>query len=79
MEDEKGQIGVFKRLVAAVRQHHEAGNGIHTELLQEADDLLKKIEGMPHKPVGDELPPVEEPDFKQDLSEATEGHVGSDS
>ncbi|MGA3113489.1 MAG: hypothetical protein ABSF90_03545 [Syntrophobacteraceae bacterium] len=49
MEEENKPLGVFKRLVAAVRQHHEAGNGIHTELLQEADDLLKSIEEAPHE------------------------------
>ncbi|MFZ0931242.1 MAG: hypothetical protein WAN11_21730 [Syntrophobacteraceae bacterium] len=49
MEDENKPIGVFKRLVAAVRHHHQAGNGIHTELLQEADDFLKSIEEAPRK------------------------------
>ncbi len=40
-------LAVFKRLTEALRLHHKAGNGVHTELLAQADAFLKEFPAEP--------------------------------
>jgi uncharacterized NAD-dependent epimerase/dehydratase family protein len=55
-------LTLFAKITEALRLHHDVGNGVHTELLAQADAFLKEHSASE----------IEQTD------KATEGHVGSD-
>ncbi len=69
---------LFMDLAAAVRQHHDAGNGIHTDLLKRVDEFIKaqEVKAQLPEPPPPELPPQENSEQSEKASPESEEAAG---